>query len=83
MSFPELLVILFVALIAFGPKQLPMVVKHMARAIRLLTQLKDQAAEQWHAQAKEWQLIDNEEKAAQADKQYQSAESSGNRSTNE
>lgn len=83
MSLPELLLILFVSLIVFGPKQLPMVARHLARVVRMLTHLKDQASQLWHTHLKEWQLMENEEKAAEADKQYQSTESSGNRSTNE
>lgn len=70
MSLPELLLILFVALIVFGPKQLPMVAKHIAHAIRIFSHLKEQALQFWHNQVKEWQLLDNEAKAAEADKSY-------------
>jgi len=84
MSMAELFICLLVALIAFGPKQLPMVARHLGRAVRFLTQLKVQAIQYWHTQAKEWQLMDDEEKAAQADKMYhQSSGDSGNRSTKE
>ena len=83
MSFAELVLIFLVAVIVFGPKQLPMVARHLGLVINTLAQLKEKAAQVWNTQVKEWQLLDNEQKAADADKHYQSSESSGNRSTNE
>ena len=83
MSLAELLIIFLVALIAFGPKQLPMVARHLARGAKILTHYKEQVAQIWHSHVNEMQLKDNEEKASEADKRYQSIESSDNRSTNE
>ncbi len=80
MSLAELLLIFFVAILAIGPKQLPMVAKHLGKAVRLFTHFKDQASQFWLEKVKEWQLIDSEEKAAEADKLYQSSD---NRSTKE
>ncbi|CAM2904833.1 TatB protein (twin arginine translocation) [Legionella steigerwaltii] len=56
MSSNELLVILIVALIVFGPKKLPMLATHLGFLIRKLNQLKAQAALLWQQQLNEFQL---------------------------
>ena len=67
----ELLVILIVALIVFGPNKLPMLAGHLGLFIRKVNQLKNQASLLWEQQLKELQLEDNKRKAEEADKQYE------------
>lgn len=66
----ELLLIFIVALIAFGPKKLPMLATHLGIMMRKLHQLKVQAARFWQQQVNEYQLQENQRKADEADKQY-------------
>ena len=66
----ELLVIFSVALIAFGPKKLPMLATHLGLLMRQLQQWKAQAQAFWQLQLNEYQLLENQRKAEEADKQY-------------
>lgn len=66
----ELLVIFIVALIAFGPKKLPMLATHLGLLMRQLQQWKSQAQAFWQQQLSEYQLQENQRKAEEADKQY-------------
>lgn len=66
----EILVILIVALIVFGPKKLPMLATHLGLLIRKIKQLKAQTAVLWQQQLNEMQLHENQRKAKEADKQY-------------
>lgn len=70
MSGGELLVILIVALIVFGPKKLPMLATHLGLLIRKLHQLKTQATVLWQQQLNEFQLQENQRKANEADERY-------------
>ncbi len=76
MSSGELLVILIVALIVFGPKKLPMLATHLGILIRKFNQLKAQAAVLWQQQLHVLQLQENERKAKEADEQYKKEEAS-------
>lgn len=67
----ELLLILVVALIVFGPNKLPMLARHLGLLMRKLNQLKSQASVLWEQQLKELQLEENKRKAEEADQQYQ------------
>jgi sec-independent protein translocase protein TatB len=66
----ELLLILLVALLAFKPKNLPMLVSHLAKAWRWYTKRK----EQWQAfleqQVRLQTLKENQQKAAKAEEEY-------------
>jgi Tat protein translocase TatB subunit len=67
----ELLLILIVALIVFGPNKLPMLASHLGSLMRKINQLKNQASRLWEQQVQELQLEDNKRKAEEADKQYE------------
>ncbi|MGL5742652.1 MAG: Sec-independent protein translocase subunit TatA/TatB [Legionella sp.] len=67
----ELLVILIVALIVFGPKKLPMLATHLGLLVRKLQQLKAQATTLLQQQVNELQLQENRRKAQEADKHYE------------
>jgi len=71
MSSSELLLILIVALIVFGPNKLPMLAEHLAKFFRYLNHFKQQATTFWQDQLKEQQLQENNRKAQQADSVYQ------------
>ncbi|KTD65592.1 TatB protein (twin arginine translocation) [Legionella santicrucis] len=66
----EILVILVVALIVFGPKKLPMLATHLGLLLRKINQLKAQAVALWQQQLNEIQLHENQRKAKEADEQY-------------
>lgn len=67
----ELLLIVIVALIVFGPKKLPMLARHLGLLLRQVSQLKSKAATLWQEQLNELQLQENKRKAEEADRQYQ------------
>ncbi|MCP0914931.1 MULTISPECIES: twin-arginine translocase TatA/TatE family subunit [Legionella] len=71
MSTGELLLILIVALLVFGPGKMPMLAQHLGKCVRLLQQYRQQILEFWQAQMNEQQLQDNLKKAEEADKKYQ------------
>ena len=66
----EILLILLVAVIAFGPNKIPMLANHLGKAIRMFHQFRQQITEIWQSQIHEEQLKINKEKAAQADEEY-------------
>ena len=67
----ELLLIVIVAFIVFGPKKLPMLARHLGLLLRQVNQLKSKAAALWQEQLNELQLQENKRKAEEADRQYQ------------
>lgn len=69
MSGSELLLILLVALIVFGPKKLPMLATHLGLMLSKVTHLKQQV-HQWQQQLT---LQENERKAQAADEHYKKA----------
>lgn len=71
MTSGELLVILIVAIIAFGPGKLPMLAEHLGKLFRVINQLKQSAESFWQTLQKEQQLQENTRKAKKADDQYQ------------
>lgn len=70
MSLPELMLILLVALLAFGPSKLPMLARHLAWAVKKAHAFRQQLSEMWQQQLKEAQLLDNTRKAQKADREY-------------
>ena len=70
MNMSELLVIIIVALIVFGPNKLPMLAEHLGKFIRQLNSLKMQLTNLWQAQLNEQQLRENQQKAEKADSIY-------------
>ncbi|WP_133127655.1 Sec-independent protein translocase subunit TatA/TatB [Legionella nagasakiensis] len=72
MSFGELLLIVFVALLVFGPSKLPMLAKHLAKLVRVLNHYQKELSQFWQSQLKEHQLQENLKKAQQADLAYKS-----------
>ena len=66
----ELLLIIFVTLIVFGPKKLPMLAAHLGLLMRHLNKLKAEANSFWLKQLNQYQLEENKHKAEEADKYY-------------
>lgn len=66
MSSGELLVILIVALLVFGPEKLHMLARHAGRFYRQVQKTKLQLSQFWHAQQLEQQLLENERRAQEA-----------------
>lgn len=66
----ELLVILVVALIVFGPGKLPMLAEHLGKLFRQINLLKQKVNSFWQAQLNEQQLLENKRKAEKADASY-------------
>ncbi|WP_419419798.1 twin-arginine translocase TatA/TatE family subunit [Legionella sp. D16C41] len=71
MNMGEIIIILIVALIVFGPNKLPMLAEHLGKVIRQLNLFKAQLANFWQTQLNEQQLRENEEKAKKVDTIYQ------------
>lgn len=67
----ELLLILIVALVVFGPKKLPMVAQHLGKLVARLNTYKQQFDVFWQQQLHQQQLQDNIRKAEKADSNYQ------------
>jgi len=74
MSSGELLVILIVTLIVFGPTKLPMLAAHLGLLLQKVNQVKAQILTLWQQQLNELQLRENQRKAEEADKHYHSEE---------
>ncbi|KTD17834.1 twin-arginine translocase TatA/TatE family subunit [Legionella jordanis] len=71
MSSAELLIIILVAIIVFGPNKLPMLAEHLGKLYKQFLHLKEQAMAFWQARWNEQQLRENLKKAEQADACYQ------------
>lgn len=71
MSSGELLLTLLVALIVFGPQKLPLLATHLGLLVRKCRQFSRYASHWWQQQLNELQLQENERKAAEADRDYQ------------
>ena len=72
MNSAELLLIMLVAIIVFGPSKLPMLANHLGKLLRHLNLLKQQAHEFWQTHMNEQQLQENQRKAEKADQVYRS-----------
>ncbi|ASQ47413.1 twin-arginine translocase TatA/TatE family subunit [Legionella clemsonensis] len=70
MSSGELLLILLVAIVVFGPNKLPMLAEHLGKLFQHLNQFKQQAKAFWQAQLNEQQLLENTRKAEKVDALY-------------
>ncbi|MGL6028870.1 MAG: twin-arginine translocase TatA/TatE family subunit [Legionella sp.] len=70
MSAGELLLILLVTLLVFGPKKLPMLATHLGLLLKKINGLKQQASVWWHQQQQQLTLQENERKAQEADALY-------------
>jgi sec-independent protein translocase protein TatB len=71
MSSGELLLTLSVALIVFGPSKLPMLATHLGQFIKMMNRIKTQLRRVWQQQMQELQLHENNQKAEEAERQYQ------------
>lgn len=71
MSSGELILTLFVALVVFGPNKLPMLAEHLGKLYRFFKLCRNQLGSAWEKLVSEQQLLENQKKAAAADKQYQ------------
>ena len=69
----ELLLIVVVALIVFGPNKLPLLASHLGWLFRTLQQFKWQASCLWQQKISEIQLLENQYKAKVADECYEQA----------
>jgi len=70
MSLGELLVILVVSVVVFGPNKLPMVAKHLGLAMRQLNRWKSQWQTVWQNILLAQQLEENQQKAKAVDDIY-------------
>jgi Sec-independent protein translocase protein TatA len=66
----EFFLILLVAVLAFGPKKLPMLAAHLGLVMRQIDHHKNQVALIWRQQIQQLQLEENQIRAEEADKQY-------------
>ncbi|MDP3558822.1 MAG: preprotein translocase subunit TatB [Legionellaceae bacterium] len=71
MNLAECLLTLLVALLVFNPKQLPMLVKHLAKVWRMTQRSQTIFRSWWDEQLKHLRLQENEHKAQAADQYYQ------------
>jgi sec-independent protein translocase protein TatB len=71
MSSGEILVTLVVAVLAFGPKKLPMLARHLALLINQFNKLKNKARTLFDEEMTKQQLSENEQKATKADESYE------------
>lgn len=74
MNLSELLLILLVALLVFGPNKLSMVARHLGKLVRYVNHYRQKATLIWQEQVNIAQLQENSEKAKQADSVYQKQE---------
>lgn len=70
MNSAELLLIMLVAIIVFGPSKLPMLASHLGKLMRHFNALKQQLNDFWQNHLNEQQLRENEDKAKQVDALY-------------
>ena len=75
MSIGEFFLVLLVALVVLGPKQLPELLGYLSYFWKKLQRLQQQWHDFWREQEKSLTLKNNEAKAQTADSQYQSLES--------
>lgn len=66
----ELLLILLVSLIVFGPQKLPMLATHLGQLIKHLQHWRNQLNQVWEEQSRTLELKENQAKAQEADKLY-------------
>lgn len=66
----ELLLILLVACVVFGPNKLPMLARHLGLALRQVNYFREQLNQFWQQQMSEQQLLHNQQKACEADALY-------------
>jgi sec-independent protein translocase protein TatB len=71
MSISELLLTLMVALIAFGPKKIPMLAQNLGQLVRWVHRYKRELTLFWQRQLHEQVLQENNKKAEKADRDYQ------------
>ena len=71
MSISEIFLTLLVALIAFGPKKIPMIAQHLGQLMSFFYRYKRKLALFWQQQLDEQALQDNIKKAEKADRDYQ------------
>ena len=71
MSIAELLMILLVALLVFGPDQLLRLARHLGRALAVVRRIGSELQVQFDEQSKEETLQQNIINAQAADEQYQ------------
>lgn len=70
MSMGELFITFTVAVLAFGPKQLPLLAKHLSQAKAAMEQLRHHILQFWQAQINTLKFHENMQKAEDADQQY-------------
>ena len=70
MSMGEVLLVLLVALLVFGPQKLPMLAEHLGQLLRCITGYKQQLASFWEQQRNELSLQENIKKAKKVDAEY-------------
>ena len=74
MSTGELLLTLLVALVVFGPNELPNVARKMGRGFHQIKKYQQMAMKAWQQQLNAEQLQENNNKAQVADVEYEKRE---------
>lgn len=75
MSLSELLLILIVALVVFGPDKLPELAKTLGRLFLKMQRLKERFSHLLYEQKQQFQLHDNISKAEAAEKKHRASTS--------
>ncbi len=70
----ELLVILLVACVVFGPNKLPMLAKHLGLWVKLSNRCREQLHEFWQHEIKKQQLLHHQQLADEVDAVYRERE---------
>lgn len=70
MNFSEVIVILVVALIVFGPERLPSLAQKIGRLIGKARMMSNDLKQELDEQLKHEQLKENQQRAEQAEQQY-------------
>jgi sec-independent protein translocase protein TatB len=74
MSLGEILLVLGVAVVALGPKQLPVMARYCGKLMGILHQTRHRFTQEWESVIQLKQLEDNLKKASQVDKLYKENE---------
>ena len=83
MSGGELLIILIVALLVFGPDKLPMLAEHLGKLTQWGNRMLNNMRKEWDDELQKQQLNDNIKRAELADIAYQQKSDHADKSAND